>query len=216
MKKITILSTTLCMSLGFLTSCKEGAVQNLVPCEFEPQDETTRECVVPAPITGTELDYKFVELENFNEEQDTKVREVLKRVKLVINSLEFKEKILNHEFQGEKTFVDNNGLTNEQVYETIMKGEEDLVPGVDHTMNLTLSMYYKYGSTVGYTYPDTMKIWINSRFFNGYTFGQAGGNIVHEWTHKLGFGHSYYNDYARPYSVPYAIGTIIEDLVDKM
>ena len=162
------------------------------------------------------LNYVFKELSGFNQEQDIKIREVLKRVKLVINSEEFKQRVLNHEFQGTKTFVDNAGLTNEEIYQKIMDGEEMLIPGVNHTMDLSLTMYYTNNSTVGYTYADTTMVWMNSKFFNSYTYGEAGGNVVHEWTHKLGFEHSYYNDYARPYSVPYAIGTIIEDLIDTM
>ena len=33
---------------------------------------------------------------------------------------------------------------------------------------------------------------------------------MHEWLHKIGFEHSYYNNSDRPYTVPYAIGEIVE------
>lgn len=194
------------------------------PIEQEPDDDEEEE---EEPTTPTEpvegigesgypiLNY-VLELENFNATQDTKVREALRRVHIVINSKAFQTRVINHTFQGNKTFVDNRNMSNLQIYEKIMSGQEDLLPRKDHTMNLSLSMYYKYGSTVGYTYPDTLKVWVNSRFFNTNSYGRVAANVVHEWTHKLGFEHSYYNDYARPYSVPYGVGTIIEELVDKM
>ena len=157
-----------------------------------------------------------LELENFNSTQDQRVKEAMRKAHTVLNSKAFQDRVLNHEFQGSKTFVDNRGMTNLQIYQTIMEGREDLLPKVDHTMNISLSMYTNnWTSTVGYTYPDTLTIWVNSKFFNSNSYGRIAANVVHEWTHKLGFEHSYYNDYARPYSVPYAIGSIVEELVDQ-
>jgi hypothetical protein len=40
--------------------------------------------------------------------------------------------------------------------------------------------------------------------------------MMHEWLHKLGFGHSYYYSTSRNYSVPYGIGKIMMDLAAKI
>ncbi len=157
-----------------------------------------------------------IQMRDFNDEQEEKMLVAVEKIKIVINSVEFKQRVLNHTYNQERTFVDNNGLTNDEIYQKIMEGKEDLLPVIDNEMDVDVTMYYKRSSTVGYTYPDTTRTWINSNFFNGYTHGQVASNVVHEWTHKIGFSHDYRHNDARPYSVPYAIGSIIEELVDSM
>ena len=236
MKTRTLTHTmVLCATLTALTSCNEKLVVNSTPCSIElaqgdtyselldsNQDSTTqdgedtiRPCVIPAQEPDANLAIN-VSLTNFTETQEAKMQEALKRLKLVINSTDFKERVLNHTYNGEKTFVENNGLSNEEIYEKIMQGAEDLLPEVDEEMDLDITLYYKYTSTVGYTYPNTTRIWVNSRFFNGYSYAQVAANAAHEWTHKLGFGHSFYNNASRPYTVPYGIGSIISELIESM
>ena len=157
-----------------------------------------------------------IKMRDFNNTQKEKMLEAVEKIKIVINSTEFKDRVLNHTYDQKKTYVDNNSLSNQEVYQKIMDGKEDLIPELDNEMDIDVTMYYKRSSTVGYTYPDTVRTWVNSRFFNGYTHGQVAANVVHEWTHKIGFDHAYRNNSSRPYSVPYAIGSIIEELVDSM
>ena len=174
-----------------------------------------RECKIPEVEPGANLAFSVV-LKDFNFKQEDKMRDALERAKLVLNSKKFRERVLNHTFDGKKTFVDNNGMTNEQIYKSIMDGVETLFPEVDEEMDLDITLYYKNNSTVGYTYPDTTRIWVNSKFFNTYSLGQVAANVVHEWTHKLGYDHSRRNNPERPFSVPYGVGTIIKELVDGM
>jgi hypothetical protein len=157
-----------------------------------------------------------IKMNNFKEDQVTKMNEALEKVKIVINSTEFKNRILAHTYKGEVTFVQNDNLTNEEIYEKIMIGAESLNLEEDQEMDIDVTMYYKNNSTVGYTYPNTPKTWVNSKFFNKYSHSKVAKNVVHEWTHKLGFGHDYKRTSRRPYSVPYAVGSIIEDLIDEL
>ncbi|MBC75451.1 MAG: hypothetical protein CME64_05485 [Halobacteriovoraceae bacterium] len=173
------------------------------------------ECDLPQVNPGEELTYTAV-LRDFSSTQEAKMRAALEKAKIVLNSQEFKDRVINHTYNGRRTFVANNGQTNEEIYETIMKGAEKLQPEIDHEMDLDITLYYQATSTVGYTYPNTNRIWVNSKFFNGYTHGQVAANAVHEWTHKLGYGHTSYYTSARPYSVPYGVGTIIRKLVDQL
>ena len=213
------------------TGCKEGVINSkacslnyeealqkhteLVVKSEATEEDAPRECDVPTQEPGANLGVNIV-MRNFNDTQETKMLDAVERIKLVINSIDFKERVIGHTYNGERTFVDNNDMTNEEIYEAIMDASETLIPEVDNEMDIDVTMYYKRTSTVGYTYPDTTRTWVNSRFFNGYTAGQVASNATHEWTHKIGFGHSYYNNAARPYSVPYAIGGIIEELVDSL
>lgn len=174
----------------------------------------------PASLQLTEN----IKLEQFLQaDQEEKMRRSIKRLMIVLNSKEFKERVLNHTYNGQLTYVDNGGLSNTQVYETIMRGQEVLENNgqqdwseENRTIDLTLELYYKRNSTVGYTYPYTEKVWVNSNFFSWYPFADVAANVVHEWTHKLGFEHDFNNTVSRNYSVPYAVGTIVAELIREM
>ncbi|MCO4754311.1 MAG: hypothetical protein KC478_07500 [Bacteriovoracaceae bacterium] len=178
-------------------------------------EQMPRECNIPDREPSSNLTFK-VELQDFNVEQEEKMREALRRAQIVLNSSQFRQRVLNHTYNGEKVFVENDGKSNEEIYYSIMEAAETLMPEIDEEMDLDITLYYRNNSTVGYTYPNTTRIWVNSKFFNTYTLGQVAANAVHEWTHKLGYGHSYNNTPERPYSVPYGVGTIIKELVDGM
>lgn len=207
-----------------LSACKEAPTQLnahcLLPGEEAPEQseqdaELPRECAIPEQAENGKVAINAL-LREFSEQDENKMRKALERLRLVLNSKEFKQRVLDHTYEGEKTFVDNNGLTNEEVYEVIMNGAEDLLPDVDHEADLDITLYHKNNSTVGYTYPNTIRIWVNKKFFANFTLGKVAGNAVHEWTHKLGFGHDFKRTVRRNYSVPYAIGTIVQEMVDSM
>jgi len=185
----------------------------------EPSPEPTPEPdPVPAPDTTGDLPqeaYIFdavVEFTNFGSEDEAKVYKAIEIIKKVVASTEFRQRIIDFTYQGKKQFVDNKGLSNEQIYQIILDGKEDLKPEVDNEMDLELELYYSWRSTVGYTYPNTLRIWMNTKFFNYYTPTEVAGNIFHEWTHKLGFEHASSYSTSRDSSVPYAIGYLIEEL----
>lgn len=156
-----------------------------------------------------------VQFTNFSRNDELKVYLAIDIIKKVVASAEFRTRVLNYTYQGKKTFVDNRGLTNAQIYQKLLEGKEDLRPVVDYEMDLDLQLYYSSFNTVGYTYPDGLRIWMNTKFFNSYTPSEVAGNIFHEWLHKLGFDHASSYSVARDSSVPYAIGYLIEELGKK-
>ncbi|MBT4791385.1 MAG: hypothetical protein HON90_07425 [Halobacteriovoraceae bacterium] len=181
----------------------------------DSEDVAPKPCVIPEAEENAKLEISAV-LQDFSIEQEEKMHDALARLKIVINSKEFKQKVLDHQFEGQNSFEDNDGLTNEEIYDLIMLGSEVLQPEDDEQMDLDITLYYASNSTVGYTYPDTVRTWINNKFFKTYTLGKVAGNVAHEWTHKLGFGHDFRNTANRKYSVPYGVGNIVKELVDKM
>lgn len=144
--------------------------------------------------------------------QETKFQKALEIIKQVVATEEFRSKILNFTYGGKKTFVDNGGFTNAQIYQKILAGAETLQNTADNEMDLEVETYYASNSTVGYTYANSKRIWVNTKFFNGYDAAGVAHNLFHEWLHKLGFGHSSSYNTARNSSVPYAIGNMVGDI----
>lgn len=158
--------------------------------------------VVPMKITGfdhasrTKLDLAFKALEN------------------VVNSEEFKNRVINFKnTKGQRSFASNNGQTNEEIYAAFMEGNETLQPNTPNEMNFFLSLYFKrFSRVIGYTTPYTNQININWKFFRNYAPADVAGNLAHEWIHKIGYDHT---SAAEHDSVPYAIGYIVEEMAGR-
>lgn len=156
-----------------------------------------------------------VSLNEFDAKDEEKVLKAIEIIKEVIRTDEFRQRVLNFTYQGKKTFVDNDGLSNAQIYQKLLDGSETLKPEVDHEMDLELELYYSSRSTVGYTYANVLRIWMNTKYFDPYTPAEVAGNVFHEWTHKLGFDHASSYSVSRDSSVPYALGYLMEELGKK-
>jgi len=167
---------------------------------------------VPNEALTFNINAKLFEFERSDEEKVEKAFEIIKKV---VATEEFRNRVLNFTYQGKKQFVDNGGKTNAQIYQMLLDGREELKPEVDNEMDLELELYYSWRSTVGYTYPDVLRIYMNTKFFDPYTPAEVAGNVFHEWIHKLGFDHASSYSVSRDSSVPYAIGYIIEELGKK-
>ncbi len=184
--------------------------------------------LIPAAASA-ELRVNLDELVGFSTSSKTKIEQAANLLETILNSDEFKQAVLAHQFEGKTLFSNNDrtlndgpiqrGLTNEQVYEALMAGAEQLKgrPSVeDSVANLELHLYtpawYKKWSVVGYGYPGQANIYMNWYYFNSFNSAQIIGNLVHEWIHKLGFDHDYGRTARRPCSVPYAIGDIVARL----
>ncbi len=170
------------------------------------------------PAFSQEIEQSFYHntvLRNFEAEGEAKVLAAMEAIVAVVETHEFKETVLNFtNKKGERKFLENNGLSNEQIYQIILEGAEKLKPSPDRTMDMDLTWYYSNNSTVGYTYANTMQIWVNAKFYRKYDVAQVSRNLFHEWTHKLGFGHTS-GTKNRPWTVPYGLGGKMEELVRK-
>lgn len=153
-----------------------------------------------------------IEAVNYNESQLKKLEEAKSIIEKIMNSKEYREAVEGYSFNGQKKFDQSLDLSNDAIYTKLIGGAEELKPDVDNTMNLKVQMYYKLGKVVGYTYPGSLVVYTNSRFHNNFTPCRVASNLVHEWTHKMGFGHRSAKDKD---SVPYAHNKIVESLCDK-
>lgn len=174
--------------------------------------------------SGALISVDIETMQGFGKVGQEKVSQAVELLTEVLNSQEFKNGVIHYKYQGKEQFANNtlNGKTvgNQVVYQTILAGRENYASTDDHTVDLNLILYtppwYKPSNVVGYTYPNSKSIWMNSKFFNQFSAAQVAGNMAHEWLHKLGFGHDYNSTSRRPYSVPYAVGYLVVDLAKSV
>lgn len=204
------------LSIFFLLSlaaCGKGGGGSSSGGDAVSLDEVSTESSVPAAALNFDVQ---LQMDKFSASQEAKILEAAELIRRVVASDEFKNKILNHRYNGRKTFVDNGGLTNAQIYKKILEGSEKLNPGVDNTMNLDLELYTANNIVVGYTMPSVIRVWMNSKFLNKNSPAEVTTNMMHEWLHKLGFKHAAKQTANRKYSVPYAVGYLTRSIARKM
>jgi hypothetical protein len=170
-----------------------------------------------APVQAQTFDIKL-NLKGFDRDHEEKIYGAVELIKRVVASDEFKKRVLGKKYKGKRQYVDNNGLSNGQIYKKILEGAEKLTPGKNNTMDLHLEGYYTGANVIGYTMPTIKKVFVNRRYLSKSSFknNQVAMNLTHEWLHKLGFKHAAKMTPSRPHSVPYAVGYIMRDLAKKM
>lgn len=154
----------------------------------------------------------FINLTNTQQDKMLRAIEIIKKV---VATEEFREKVLNHTYKGVKTYIDNGGYNNSQIYQKILDAAEALTPYKNNYMDAEVELYYASTNVIGYTYPNTQRIWINTKYFDVYTPAGIAHNLFHEWMHKLGFGHAQSWSESRDYSVPYALGNLVGEIGKK-
>ncbi|WPU64117.1 hypothetical protein [Peredibacter starrii] len=168
---------------------------------------------LPTEAYTFDTDILFV---NTTSTQQAKFDKAIEMIKAVVATEEFRSRVLNHTYNGKKTFVDNGGFTNAQIYQKILEAAEKLFPEKNNTMNMEVELYYAATTTVGYTYANSKRIWVNTKYFNTNSTGGVAANLFHEWLHKIGFGHATSYSTSRDYSVPYAIGRMISSIGNSL
>lgn len=203
--------------LLFLVSCgkskDDGGCSNMA-CEASYFTLATTD-TGPVPPEALLFNTKL-NLIDFSLSDREKAENAADLVKRVIQSQEFKDAVVGFTYNGEKRFIDNSGLTNLQIYDRIIIAAERLTPAKNYVLDAEIQLYYEDSSTIGYTYPSTTRIWMNTKYFDRYTPYQVAGNLTHEWLHKMGFTHDASATPTRPYSVPYAIGYIVRSLAGEL
>lgn len=154
-----------------------------------------------------------IKTHDMKDEEEQRIINAVNILRRVFYSHEFKKRIINHEFNGEFTFHRNEGLSNKEIYSLIIEGAEKLQPYKNFTMDVELELYTQLDSNIlGYTYPNSTRIWMNTKYFEKHSLAELAGHLTHEWLHKLGFTHEKERTEERKFSVPYAVGYIARDL----
>lgn len=205
-------SLALFLFLGLITGCgkkKDREVCDMVCEALEFTIEAPSDGSLPAEATSFRTNLSLV---NFDLLEREKVLAAALLIEKIIATEEFRDRIFEHTVGGKKTFSNNNGLTNKQIYDRILLGAETLFPVKNNAMDVELELIYEDSTTVGYTYPSSTRIWMNRKYFERYTTREVAANLMHEWLHKLGFDHAHSPTPERSTSVPYAVGYLIRNL----
>lgn len=178
------------------------------PSVFSP---TEAGYVDPDSVQTGVLVVKPMDIKGFDGDSMVKVEKAFEVLEAVVNSQEFKNRIVNFKnTAGERAFASNKKLTNEQIYANFMEGKETLQPSTEGEMNFFISMYYKrWSKVIGWTNGSINTINVNWKFFKNFKPNDVAGNLAHEWTHKIGYDHK---SAAEHDSAPYAIGYIVREM----
>lgn len=155
---------------------------------------------------------------NPTETEGKKLSKVFQEFYVIINSDLFRQKILDIKYKhGECSMW--NKATNEEIYKHIMRGNVES----EHQIDLLLEFYYSWRNVVGYTYPNSEKIYLNRKYFGStddrakyHHRKMAGSNLIHEYSHKIGFDHDFRNTARRKYSLSYLLNDIYEECWDEL
>lgn len=210
---VALLSLNACNTIKISNKTQKEQERNNSVLPLNHNKISVKNPEVPIEAVTWDADLYLV---NFNQEEETKVKNAVMIIKKVISSKEFKDRVLNFTYKGQRQFNDNQGLSNEEIYRKILEGAEKIGNSTrNNIMDVELELYHQLTKTIGYTYPNTVRIWMNKKYFDRYTPIEVADNLMHEWMHKLGFTHDISWSQDRDHTVPYAIGYLVEELAKK-
>jgi len=168
------------------------------------------------------LTVNLIEAKNYNGDRKELLMQSLRLMEVILNSEEFKTRVLNFKTNGKNTFYYRKTFlgkwidkpyTNEQVYNMIMTAKEERGDGTDGVIDLYLELVNgSDGDVVGFGRPSSPHIYTYSIMFDDMSLPELARHYTHEWCHKLGFEHDHRRSRNRNNSVPYGIGNIVERL----
>jgi hypothetical protein len=175
--------------------------------------------------------------------QKAKFEKALDILEEVMNSDEFRRRVIAYrrvvgqDSNGDniysnsyqKSYIWNRSkesMSNEEIYDLIMNGDEKMRPGTEGEMNFNSTVkickwYQKPGvwcrKVIGSTSPSSSKmITLNWKFYKNYEVPQMVSNMVHEWLHLLGFLHGKVNMRQEvPYVVGGIAGQVAKEILDR-
>jgi hypothetical protein len=164
---------------------------------------------IPSHATFRKLTFQIHGLEKFTEKEKEKFMSAISLGTIVLNSKEFKDMVSQY------TYSENQGLSGYQIWQLLCTGKDLYNPENDYDIDVFVTMYHNFWTgTVGYTFPDTFKTWINRKFFQDFNEAEILGNVIHEALHNFGFTHK--DITKRDDSVPYKVGYFARDLASRL
>jgi hypothetical protein len=159
----------------------------------------------PIFYRGEVLSVEVNRARGFTEKQLNRLLDVVQKMLVIINSLEFKINVTNM-----VALEDSNGKTPMAIYEMFMSGKDIYESDEDRTLNVDITLVYKrFSRVVGWTYSGSRRTFFNRKFWRNDE--AVAGNIIHEYLHNLGFF-----DRAGSNSVTYVYGNVVTKLMKEL
>lgn len=154
---------------------------------------------------------KVTNIDCLGEWDQDRIRFALEGNNRIFSDPAFKEDWLKADLRETKINGEGRSLSNQEVWDTLCKADQLAVGDDLGVLDFKVVMYRKsFSKVVGYTFVDSLTIWVNYRFFGHPKY--IGSNLFHEGTHQLGFLH----ESLWAYSVPYNANRIYEKHWDRL
>jgi hypothetical protein len=167
--------------------------------------------------------------DKFTNEQKEIISTAIDYITKAVNHNDFKEKIISFkDNEANVAFLMNEDMSNERIYSYIMSGSDKFDPTKDYDLDIEILPFKSEdikndgGSTLGYVRGNKKPIYLNTDFMLSNAPVIIAGVIIHEYMHNLDFGHdSGIGPFKKridnyEYTVPYAIGFIITDIINVL
>lgn len=178
--------------LGLVTACQpnngdqvSSSSQPVVSTNTDTNADANDQ--VPVEASTFETNISTVGMSVDQEEEIRKAEDI---IKLVVSSEEFKKRVLNHTVNGVKTFLNNNGLTNAEIYQKILDAAEDGTLNKDNIMDLAVELIPQKSTLASRIFKiiaGIKKIFFFLNLFQNTTPAGIAQNLFQQWLGKLGF-----------------------------
>ena len=202
---------------GLLSACQpqkgvEDSVLQVKVDQTPTENVTTNEEEVPVEAITFETEIKT---EGLSVEEEIKIQEAEEIIKRVVASSEFKDRILNHTVNGIKTFLNNNGYSNEEIYQKILEAAESDNLRKDNKMELSLEVVSQTGQSRIYRILNGIKkVFFFFNLFKKTTPAGIAQSLFQQWLGKIGFNRT--ENVTSQLSVQEAVSKIIGELGQKL
>ncbi|MGE3608627.1 MAG: hypothetical protein AB7I27_03485 [Bacteriovoracaceae bacterium] len=182
-----VFSLVSCNGNGGATSDSSKIDQTNSVTPAPTSTSTTSTSTDPAPVEASTFDTN-ISTAGLDADQDMEVQKASEIIKLVVSSQEFKDRVLNHTVNGVKTFLNNNGLTNEQIYQKILEAAENDNLTKNNVMDLAFELIpQKTTSRIYRIISGIKKIFFFLNLFSNTTPAGIAQNLFQQWLGKMGF-----------------------------
>lgn len=170
-------------------------------------------------------------VESATAEEKKKIEDAVVLLNKILASDDFKTEVLAHKYPVYKTVKTGwfrsktttewksgfaGDVSAKYVLDALENGKEVTSETIDKELDLHITMYSKWGKVVGHTTPwESIKIYVNRKFFGGNPIWDVSANFLHEMGHQLGFYHSV-PDSQLQYDVAYGLGKIASRVGEKI
>jgi hypothetical protein len=152
------------------------------------------------------LTIKINKMRDLSEKNQDLIRRACKKGEDVLNWRIWEERIIRSKY------TETNGKSGEQILSLIKTGADDEQRIPDGDIDIDITGFFRLTGTIGYTYLNSYRTWVNRRFLGKFSEAEVFGHIMHEFMHRaFGFTH----DIAHSTSVPYRVGYISRDSFEE-